>query len=221
LENEGKGEKESMKKCKVEGCNSLVKSGGYCSKHDGQVRKFGKILERTIYDPNEFIVDGEICRMNIFDKSAKFKCQVLIDAEDLEKVSAYKWYFDHSNRMVSNNEIGYLSRFIMNVTDFKMKVDHINQDRLDNRKENLRLCTNSENCRNRGKQTNNTSGYKGVYWNKKNEAWIAAIKLHGKFYHIGCFPNKKSAAKAYNKAALIYHGEFALLNEIQENENDY
>jgi hypothetical protein len=61
---------------------------------------------------------------------------------------------------------------------------------------------------------NNTSGFKGVYWNKQNAKWTALIRLNNKKIHIGNYIDIKDAAKAYNEAAIKFHGEFAKLNEI-------
>ncbi len=96
----------------------------------------------------------------------------------------------------------------------KSKVDHKNGNKLDNRKENLRLSTHSQNGCNRGKQVNNSSGLKGVTWNKERLAWHAQIGVRGKRIHLGYFSNPGLAAMAYNHAAIKHHGEFAKLNEV-------
>jgi hypothetical protein len=96
-------------------------------------------------------------------------------------------------------------------------VDHINGDKLDNRKENLRLVTMSQSNMNRGlihfdRRQSVFSKYKGVWWDRNK--WRAAITVEGKKIYLGRFFNENEAALAYNKAALLYHGEFACLNEI-------
>ena len=93
-------------------------------------------------------------------------------------------------------------------------IDHINGNSLDNRKLNLRICTNSQNLMNRGKNKNNTSGYKGVRLINSNKKWRAQIQYKKIFYHLGCFEKRIDAAKAYNEAAIKFHGEFANLNKI-------
>jgi hypothetical protein len=91
------------------------------------------------------------------------------------------------------------------------QIDHINGDRSDNRFSNLREATNSENQQNRGVQSNNTSGCKGVNWAKHANKWRAAIMHNGKPKHLGYFDADKldEAAAAYAKAAREHHGEFA------------
>jgi hypothetical protein len=89
-------------------------------------------------------------------------------------------------------------------------IDHINQIKIDNRIENLRLVTNSENQMNRSKQKNNKSGYKGVYLDRGR--YRSLIQYHGNRIHIGYYDNKEDAARAYDNKAKELHGEFASLN---------
>lgn len=95
----------------------------------------------------------------------------------------------------------------------KREVDHWSLDTLDNRKENLRIATRSQNNCNRGMRKDNTSGFKGVTRHRfKSGYWIAQIMHHGKGYNLGHFPTKEQAAQAYREAALRMHGEFARID---------
>lgn len=89
--------------------------------------------------------------------------------------------------------------------------DHINGNRIDNRRENLRLVTKSQNMRNQGISARNKTGYKGV--SKHQGKYRAYINVEKKQRHLGVFEDKKEAADAYNKAALIYFGEYSRLNK--------
>jgi hypothetical protein len=91
-------------------------------------------------------------------------------------------------------------------------VDHINRNGLDNREANVRQATNSENNYNRRKPNKNTSSkYKGVY-RHRGKTWRAMIKVNKKNMHIGSFDDELEAAKAYDKAALVYQGKYAAIN---------
>lgn len=91
----------------------------------------------------------------------------------------------------------------------QLLVDHISRDRHDDRIENLRLATESENRRSSGMFKTNTSGYKGVTFEKTTGRWKAYIYLNNKRKHLGHFPTKEEAAAAYQQAAAEMHGEFA------------
>ena len=105
-----------------------------------------------------------------------------------------------------------MHREILGITDPKINVDHLDGDGLNNQRSNLRVCTDSQNGANRGKQKNNKSGYKGVHWNKKTKKWAAQIQYHKKVLNLGYYSDIIEAAKAYDKKALELFGEFARLN---------
>lgn len=89
------------------------------------------------------------------------------------------------------------------------QLDHINRDTTDNRIENLREATHTENQRNRAKGKKNTSGFKGVSWITREQKWMAGIKVDGKSYNLGYFSTSEKAHEAYQAAAIRYHREFA------------
>ncbi len=91
-------------------------------------------------------------------------------------------------------------------------VDHINRDKADNRWENLRECTPSQNGMNCGVSPNNKTGYKGVMLTARSEKYNASIRKDGKFYDLGYFVAKEDAARAYDVAAKRLYGDFAFLN---------
>lgn len=156
--------------------------------------------------------------------------EVLIDDDDFEKVSKYpswqveKWgvyYKKHVSGTDSQINIR-MHRLIMGLGQFKEDkriVDHINHDVFDNRKENLRVCTNQENSMNRGVGRKNNSGNKGVYRQSRTR-WVAHIKLNKKDIYLGSFDRLKKAVIAYNKAAKKYFGNFAYLNPVDKRVDD-
>lgn len=141
----------------------------------------------------------------------------LIDDEDYEKVMQYKWYSSSAGYIIGrfprSRKIIYLHRFLICVPD-NLHGDHINRNKLDNQKNNLRICTKMQNSANRSLGKNNTSGYKGVVWNKKEKRWRAVIWYKEKYYLLGKYETKNEAALAYNQAAIKLHGAFAALNKL-------
>lgn len=194
-----------MKTCSVEGCNGKHLAKGYCSKHYAQVKKHGRILDRTIYDPNEIIEYEDYAEIIIYNKQCEEIARTLIDLDDVDKVREYKWSMN-DNGYIWNGKI-YLHRFIMNPPD-GMVIDHINHDRLDNRKENIRICTIRQNNMNKSFMSNNTSGVIGVNWNKRAKKWKSRINVNGNEIHLGYFDTKEDAIQARINAEIEYFGEY-------------
>lgn len=92
------------------------------------------------------------------------------------------------------------------------QADHINHDTLDNRDDNLRACTASQNACNRKPRSGTNAGLKGVWWCASSRKWGASITRDGMRYHLGVFAHKERAGLAVDRAALALHGEFAGLN---------
>lgn len=141
---------------------------------------------------------------------------VLINDEDFEIVNLFKWHLSSSGYAMTEinilgNKINIFMHRLINNTPFGMFTDHVNHINLDNRKENLRSCTISQNNFNK-KISKGKSHYKGVY--KQNNKWRSRIKINYKFIHLGYFCKETEAAKAYNKKALELFGEFAYLNNV-------
>ncbi|WP_280755930.1 HNH endonuclease [Paenibacillus sp. LBL] len=148
--------------------------------------------------------------------------EFLFDVDDFSLISQHTWCVSEvkgnryiQTRIVRNGKETTIRihRLILG-PDNQLVVDHINHDCLDNRKENLRLCSHSKNIRNRTKRIAGTSKYKGVYFYKNLNKWKAQIEIKGKKKHLGYFENEQDAAVAYNKAAAFYFGEYAHLNHI-------
>jgi len=153
----------------------------------------------------------------------------IIDAEDYDRVKHWKWFITsrgYAGRWITVHADGkakkrlvHLHRFIL--SEEGMITDHINGNKLDNRKANLRICSNTENIRNmKQRRRNNTSGYKGVSWSKKLGAYRAYIVVDRRQISLGFHKCPKQAALAYNLAALKYYGEFARLNQVELDEED-
>jgi hypothetical protein len=146
-----------------------------------------------------------------------------VDAEDYEWLSQYKWSITTNKRSATryartaigprtNNVQLKMHRVIMNAQPGQV-VDHINGNGLDNRKCNLRVCTQSQNMANMQKHRRGSSQFKGVIWKKQyKKKWEAAIHLGKKRVVLGRFDDEAAAARAYDAAARQHFGEFARLN---------
>lgn len=144
--------------------------------------------------------------------------KTIIDDEDFNTLSKFKWSFSngYAAKKITGNRNLFLHTLVMNPPAGK-KVDHINGDSLDNRKSNLRICTQAQNLRNQKIGKRNKSGYKGVSYMKEGKRvkrWVVKIVLNYKQYHVGYFETKQEGAVAYNEAAKKYFGEFANLNKV-------
>ena len=146
----------------------------------------------------------------------------LVDDEDFEWLNQWKWYYGQSGyacRQVHQGYIDgkqkqrkiYMHKEILQVKGFF--TDHKNGNTLDNRRTNLRAATNQQNQLNRGKPSNNRTGYKGVYptWGGR---WRARLFIHRKGINGGTYDTKEEAATAYNLIAKEHFGEFAQINEV-------
>ena len=132
----------------------------------------------------------------------------IVDAEDYDRLKDIKWYLDTG--YIRNSRHIRIHRFILN--NPKGFIDHINGNVFDNRKSNLRVCTPEENTLNRGAQSNNKTGYKGVCYDKSRGKYKADIKRGEKKICIGRFETAEEAAHAYDRKAIELHGEFARTN---------
>jgi len=145
----------------------------------------------------------------------------ILDQQDYYRYGSFKWSFmGHRGKIyaVRGIRVGKEKLTILPLHREIMKppkrrvVDHKNGDSLDNRRANLRLATRAQNSYNCRKRKNTTSKYIGVSFDKPTKDWEVQIKHKGKHHWIGRFKSEVEAAKAHDKAAKKYHGEFARLN---------
>lgn len=144
---------------------------------------------------------------------------VLIDEDDLEIVSQHQWHAakrDSNTYAASNTADGYYMHRFLNGNKPGIHVDHKNGNGLDNRRENLRSCSNAENRRNM-RVCRGVSKFKGVAKAPGNTGrpWASYINFEGKKISLGSYETEVEAARAYNHAALQYHQDFAFLNVIE------
>ena len=132
----------------------------------------------------------------------------LVDDEDFELVSKYYW---NGKRYATT--LLPMHRLIMGVSKGQ-EIDHINADKMDNRKANLRIVTHGENLMNRPPLKNNTTGLKGVTWHQREQKYQVRVSKGRKREFLGYFEDKIEAAKIYNKRAKELYGDIAWLNPI-------
>jgi hypothetical protein len=142
----------------------------------------------------------------------------LVDAADFERIAKWNWcaLWSTTGRSFyaarSSREKPRFMHSMVRGMESDQRTDHRNGDTLDNRKENLRAATRSQNGANRGKQRNNSSGYKGIAWMRRIKKWQASIHTNHRRIYLGVFDSKEDAARAYDTGAHEIFGEFAKLN---------
>lgn len=140
--------------------------------------------------------------------------EVLLDNEDYRRLKSYTWGLvgGYAARWVilsdKSKKCVLMHREIVQPPE-GMQVDHINRDRFDNRRANLRVCTHAENMRNRSLHKNNKSGVPGVCWHKSKGKWQVQVRMDGKLHFFGFFDDKEEAIQVRNNAVRRLHGEFA------------
>lgn len=152
----------------------------------------------------------------------------IVDDDDYERLKGFTYSINNcgyarrydKELSLRRNKVSciLMHRDIMGTPPPGLFVDHINRNRLDNRKCNLRFVTRKQNNANRGKNKNkpSTSRYLGVSYDPKRKKWKAQISHYNKNKFIGRYDTEEQAAVAYNVAAIHYHGKFANLNDITE-----
>lgn len=151
----------------------------------------------------------------------------IVDADDYSDVLQYRWQVTNmqgrfyatrafvltNGKRTTFSMQRHLFGLLPNSKDpMKIRIDHKDHDTLDNRRNNLRFCSNAENCRNQLKRKNTSSKYKGVSRFRQEGSWRAQITRNYQNYSLGVFATEIAAAKAYDMAAKRLHGRFANLN---------
>ena len=142
----------------------------------------------------------------------------VVDNDDWELVSRFNWCATkkqhtfyavaNSNKLFEQRNV-WLHRIIMGITDSSISIDHKDGNGLNNCRSNLRICDKQQNARNCKIHTRNTTGFKGVSFDKDIKKYRAFITLNGKTKHLGCFVSPVDAHAAYCSAAIKHYGEFA------------
>lgn len=146
---------------------------------------------------NKYEIDGDIVR--VYFKSGEY---FICDTQDLPLIQKYTWYLN-MNGYARSAEGKYFHRLVMDTPDDYI-IDHINRNKLDDRKENLRICKQIDNSHNMGMFSTNSSGHTGVYKNKSGK-YEAEIVVDYKKIFLGAFDKYEDACDAYDRAKKLYH----------------
>ena len=170
-----------------------------------------------------FGIKGNVIRL--YDNYAEIivdNCSLIVDLEDTEKIRQFTWRLDKdgyatasTKRDENNKQQQYrMHRLILNVTDPKIIVDHIDRNKTNNRKNNFRIVTYQQNTFNRSKIKNSSSSYKGLYFDKKHNAYQLRIFKDGKSFYFGTYTSEIAAANAYNYYIIQFFGEYSVFNDV-------
>lgn len=181
------------------------------------IDKFGNLdaLERKNVplqnNPNTFILSTDLKYYIGTDSKGN---HFIVDSDDIDRVKSYTWVKNQYGYF-ENPKAGKLHRFILG-SKGKEEIDHINRDPSDNRKQNLRFATFSENRQNRGRHKNKKNSiYKGVYFNKECNKYFCEINKNKVLYRSKLFNTEKESAIEYNRLAVELYGINAFQNQIQ------
>jgi len=181
-----------------------------CCKHLHHMQRHNRILERTTRDKNLIVNKKRYCKLYLYDKHQNIKAISLFNKKFKPKIQKYKWgaslkgkkyYIKTDICEQGRTKILYLSSFILGKKD-SHQIDHKNGDTLDNRKCNLRFCTQQQNLMNK-------SDAMGISLNKKSQKWETYIGINKKRIRLGQYKDKKQALRIRRKAELKYYGDFA------------
>lgn len=155
--------------------------------------------------------------MPVYDKEGRIIARTRIDPRDHEKMMVHRWNLSpdgyvvrHVTRAGGKKKTIRLHR-VVNRTPEGMLTDHVNGNKLDNRRQNLRSATPSQNNAN-SRPRPRRSRYRGVYWHNQAGKWVSQISVNGTVRHLGLFRSEDRAGRAYDEVAQIEYGEFARLN---------
>ena len=192
------------KQCIVEGCHNKHYAKGYCQKHYRQMKNLGEIV-RTKDEPNEIIEYEDYAEIILYNRNKEEVARAIIDLEDIAICKDIKWSIN-AYGYVFNSKKGRLHRYVLGIEDNDISIDHINRNTLDNRKDNLRVCTKQQNYCNRKPPRDNSTGYRGV--TKKGNKYQAMITYKCKKIYVGLFDTAEEAHIAYLNKAKELHGEY-------------
>ena len=182
----------------------------FCHQHATQIDRFGHVKSLTNLSPNRIVLDesGEFAWIILRNRKEEDIAKAKISCEDILKVCNIKFSIGHRRYVYSSR--GSLHKIICPANI----VDHINRDKLDCRRENLRSATSNQNSWNAIQRPRGSSKVLGVSWSKGRKKWLACITVYYKYKNLGYYENEDDAIIARLKAEVEYYKEFAPQNEM-------
>lgn len=164
------------------------------------------IKYRNTYEETE-----EVVIISCYNKIGNITGKIIIDKDDFDKVKCYQWHVENSRPSIKYAQASIskgtirLHKLIMSSN---LQIDHINHNGLDNRKCNLRVCTNAENNRNKDFKRNPLSGHRGIRYNPKTQSYYVRIMVNKKEISLGAYKTIEDAIKARIRGEEKYFGNF-------------
>lgn len=220
----------ALRVCDVCGASGIdgdvfLKNGEYlCRKHYNHVYLYGEVLERTVFDKNEIVVKEDYTEVVLYNSKHEEVGRAVIDIDDIEIASDYKWRFDTAHGYAATSIKGtYLAmhQLIMNTKKLGISVvvDHIDRDKLNNRKDNLRVTNKSTNAINVDLRVNNKSGVTGVSFSRRHNLWRSYISYDGKRMDLGWHKDKEDAIRSRLNAEARYYPDYPPQEHLFEKYN--
>ena len=192
-------------KCSVEGCNNPIFCKGYCTRHYAQIKHHG-VITTTIFDKNEIVEHEDYAEIIVRNKQGDIKGKAIIDLDDVERCKRFKWgmysngyFYGNINKILRIR----LHRFILGLEawDKTNEVDHIDRNKSNNRKSNLRIVNHSDNNKNKDKYYSKVVNMNNdnVYFDKKSNSYYGRYGFRGTTYTTKCYKNREDVLKEINE----------------------
>jgi hypothetical protein len=150
--------------------------------------------------------DGTTAMIPLHARDGSIRAYALVNATDAQWAGQWRWCLSDEGYAVRNEWVGghrmvRMHRDLLGLPRGQYpEVDHQNRNRLDNRRENLRICSRGDNSQNKPSQRGSTSRHRGVYWDSTRQKWHAQVRAGGKTYHLGRFSDESEAAQVASDA---------------------
>lgn len=179
------------------------------------------IYLNNLQPKNNIILHNEgYAEVVLCDKFNNEVARAIIDIEDTDKIKEFSWCLDDYGYAHSSNPTKRLHQLLINYDTNINIVDHIDKNKLNNRKSNLRICTKLENNRNIGIQKNNNSGFTGVIYDDKRGLWVSSITVNYKNVYLGSYKTYKEAVKSRILGEIEYYKEYSPNKHLLDEYND-